>query len=620
MIRNSVFIIILSFLSLFGFSRNSNEIDSLKQLLPGMSAEEQMNAYNSLAGLLRDSKLDESMDYAQKSLAIALKIDQPLGQAHAYTKLGWNFLSIQNYDSAKYYLNKSIEIGKENGDSHTLLNALTGLSDALSGEMKKDSAIVVLNNALEIARNIRSAPHLANVYFALGNVYHSISQPDTALSLYYLAKKYYQEAGNQSDLATVLNNIATVLMAAEKHEQALEYLKQALIINTKTDNVKGLMFNNSHTAVCYRNIGLPEQARQNLLENITLAKKHKLKADLAMYYMNLGNTLKDMTLFESAGCYYDSSLAICRALGIEYGILLNTINLGYLHQALNKYDSALYYFNKSLSIITDYDLKDEESKILLGIYECYKNTGTYDSALIYHEKYHLLRDTIYKVDVSQKIAELEGKYHQEKNLSKIALLNQDNYRIKAQQRLYFIGFISTLSLVIFLILYRAYKTRNKLLQASLVQKEKEKLEVDINAKQKELAVNAMHMLRINELSFDVCTELKKISNHVSTPNKQQIKHLIASLEFAAPQKAWKEFETRFENVHQDFYRVLNELYPELTPTEIKICSFIRLNMTTKDIAILTNRSIRTIESTRGSIRKKLNLGSNTSLSGHLLSI
>ncbi|MCF8365988.1 MAG: LuxR C-terminal-related transcriptional regulator [Bacteroidales bacterium] len=61
------------------------------------------------------------------------------------------------------------------------------------------------------------------------------------------------------------------------------------------------------------------------------------------------------------------------------------------------------------------------------------------------------------------------------------------------------------------------------------------------------------------------------------------------------------------------------MHPELSPTEIKICSLIRLSMTSKDISILTNRSIRTVESTRSSIRKKLNLGSDTSLSGYLLS-
>lgn len=97
---------------------------------------------------------------------------------------------------------------------------------------------------------------------------------------------------------------------------------------------------------------------------------------------------------------------------------------------------------------------------------------------------------------------------------------------------------------------------------------------------------------------------------------QTIKALSSNQNF----KVWEEFETRFSKVHDEFYKKLRINYPQLTPTEIKICAFLKLNMNTKDIASLTNRSPRTIENTRQSIRKKLTIDAETNLVNFLLDL
>lgn len=254
------------------------------------------------------------------------------------------------------------------------------------------------------------------------------------------------------------------------------------------------------------------------------------------------------------------------------------------------------------------------------MYYCYKNLGVYDSALFYFEEYKIMFDSLKMVDVNNKLTELEGKYQQEKNLAKIASLNESIYREKSKHRLNIIYISTAFFLILFFLLARRYQARNKLLQVRIIEKEKKSLEVELQSSQREMAVKAMQMAHLNELSFEVSQKLKDISQNVSSNNKAKINDLINNLDKVSPKIAWKEFETRFENVHHDFYNVLRELYPELTPTEIKICSFLRLNMTSKDIAVLTSRSVRTIESTRTNIRKKLNLSPETSLTGYLLSI
>jgi DNA-binding NarL/FixJ family response regulator len=77
-------------------------------------------------------------------------------------------------------------------------------------------------------------------------------------------------------------------------------------------------------------------------------------------------------------------------------------------------------------------------------------------------------------------------------------------------------------------------------------------------------------------------------------------------------REWDEFELWFQEVHKDFYRKLNDNFPDLTSREMKICAFLKLNLNTKEIASLTNLTVKTVEVYRSKIRKKLNLppGSN----------
>ena len=81
-----------------------------------------------------------------------------------------------------------------------------------------------------------------------------------------------------------------------------------------------------------------------------------------------------------------------------------------------------------------------------------------------------------------------------------------------------------------------------------------------------------------------------------------------------------EFETRFTGVYEQYYEKLKSLAPELSPNDLRICALMRLNISTKEIALLTNRTIGTVDNTRSSIRKKLKLDEETNLQEFLLDV
>jgi DNA-binding CsgD family transcriptional regulator len=102
--------------------------------------------------------------------------------------------------------------------------------------------------------------------------------------------------------------------------------------------------------------------------------------------------------------------------------------------------------------------------------------------------------------------------------------------------------------------------------------------------------------------------IKKESEHDET--KSALKKVINELQKSTDDEILKEFSLRFKEVHKDFYDHLLLKYPGLTPSELKLCAFLRLNMTTKEIAELTGQQINTLENARYRLRQKLGITSS----------
>jgi len=148
----------------------------------------------------------------------------------------------------------------------------------------------------------------------------------------------------------------------------------------------------------------------------------------------------------------------------------------------------------------------------------------------------------------------------------------------------------------------------------------QKLNSELEYKNKELTTNVMYLLRKNELILMVTDKLKKAKLSFKLENRKLVEDVIHDLESASKGDIWKEFELRFQEVHSDFYKKLNEMYPDLSPNELKLCAFLRLNMSTKDIAAITFLSVNSINIARHRLRKRLNIEQDENLITYLSSL
>ncbi len=163
--------------------------------------------------------------------------------------------------------------------------------------------------------------------------------------------------------------------------------------------------------------------------------------------------------------------------------------------------------------------------------------------------------------------------------------------------------------------------RNKT-ESELVTLRNAKLEAEINFKNSEMASSAMHLVKKGELLTKIKNELSQVMKRLADEQAiTEIKKMIKSLtEDEHIDEEWDNFTKHFDKVHSDFIVKLKEIHPTLTSNEIKLCTYLRMNLSTKEIAQLLNISVRGVEISRYRLRKKLGISSEVSLFDYLISV
>lgn len=147
--------------------------------------------------------------------------------------------------------------------------------------------------------------------------------------------------------------------------------------------------------------------------------------------------------------------------------------------------------------------------------------------------------------------------------------------------------------------------------------EKEELANEIRLKQNELASTTLNIAKKNEMILELKNML--LVNKDKFSNSQRYRSFIKKLNNSIEDtEDWKRFEVNFKELHDDFFERLLKAYPSLTPKDLKLCAYLKMNLSTKEIAPLMAISVRGVEIHRYRLRKKLEMDSTDNLSNFLI--
>lgn len=517
------------------------------------------------------------------------------------------------YDSLKLLeINRLIGVSDSINYPKGVIELAVTASRIYMSNFKNAEALAFLNLSQQTLKKVDDPCLEALVNFYFGKFNFRINNSDIALNHYLKAADQSLAAGDSSLYSKSLMNIGNLYIEKGALDKGRDYLRKAIEVDLQTANPENLSVNYHQMSVYHLRKGEMDSAKIYLDHELQLNKESK---NTLLYAYNLGN-LASFNI--NNGDLEEGELNSLEALRLLDSINPNLssrstksiiyANLGILNQRRENYAESIRYFNQALEDSLYNFLPEFRIELYHRLYQLHRQIQNHELSHQYLDKYLKLRDLNDHVIAKQNLMTMELKYNYQQ------LQKEHEHK---QQRMRLILIISGLivGFGIFSLILLNQKQRVKIRNNLLTKKIQD---IKLERLNRELTSQALNMVRINERKIELIKLLKEKVPHFKRENQIAILSIIDEFEKDKNELAWKEFELRFTEVHNEFYEKLTKINPNLTLNEKRLCAFLFLDMNTKEISSITGQSVRAIEQARVRLRKQLNLtNSNISITTFL---
>ena len=577
--QNVGYLIVVFVLAFYGILSAQSNTDSLLTILRSkkLKEEQKLELFSLIAKEYNKTGNDSADYYAKSALRLAEASDNINFIISNLVIIGSEAVKQDSLIKAKGIYLRAVELTEKATDSHAVLSVwiMLGYINDILGDYEK--ALGYYFKGLNIAESLGKRNFVSRFDNNIGNIYGSAGEYRKAIEYYLKAAGIFKEMNEDSFYANTLLNIGNDYYNLEMVDSAWYYLNKSKEINEKLNNHYGLVnYYNKLSEIEY-----DEGNYRKALEFIKIELKEIEQLDKSFFGSNAYNRAGAL-LF----------------LGDIY------FKLNENEKALKSYQDAKYIAKKS-SFLKYIAVASK------GLSEVYEKMGQIDSALIYYKSFHKLSDSAKNMENSKRIAELEMDFRLQKERRQLKL---EKERMEAAQKIKGLIYLSITgaaitALLIFIMLFIHHRNKHKqsILKERNLQLEKDNLMKELELKNKELTTNVLYLLKKNEFIADISGKLKNIDSKSGSFKSSDIVDIVRELDRNTSGEIWREFEKRFKDVYGDFYERLTIRFPDLTPNELKLSAFLKLNMSTKEISSITYQTPETLKTARHRLRKKLGL-------------
>ena len=492
------------------------------------------------------------------------------------------------------------------------------------------SSLEYFNSAMRLRasiKDIKDPEYLLSqspwVVLNIGNIYYLNKNFPKAKEKFLEAKVLFEKSkdidfkDSQIGLNTTLANIGMVYGAEgnfEKQEELffqvfesrkslgkaddiLYSMLQLMTVNFSKDNLIAAE-NKLQEIIKFYDLE-KEKVNQNNLQNSLLTRNYGLS------FMTVGAFFQSIKKYDKAIKNLTRSREILKSFPVEVNQIGSRLSECYL--AINEIDIAEEIALKNLKYR---NLSDKEKRYNYQVLEkVYKKKKNNEALLNIKDSLILIATGASNSKIFKKLNDLETQIL----LSESArALNESKIQYNTYLYILIIGtVILFFSLVTIRISYNYQKEKGTRLEL-----ENEKVLVELNQKNRELVSKTNFIIQRNDYLKNL---QKKI--HISEKEEENSSKMISKElnKLINSEKSYEEFDKMFVNVYPDFYKRLNQIC-KLSQTDLRLASYIKMNHTNNEIADISGISIRTVESQRYRLTKKLNLDKNQDLNSFLMSL
>ncbi len=528
-----------------------------------------------------------------------------------------------------------ITYGNGNTNTREYCNSLI---DSSTKEEKKNpvKAIEYLNEAQLIAETNSWKDVLLTILNNKGILYFDLLDYDLAMEYYLAAYQITLEQDNKKAAFTVLNNIGIVYGETNQHAKAIEYLEKAYPMAEQLNDTTRIIMLAINLIISFHALENPDEAVK-YINALSALLQDKPNEKWSIYL----NTEKAKNLYLRKK--YDAAETLALAtlqqypkIGYDYNLQHNCkpgllICLSKIYQAKGNREKAFYYGEEALKTGP---VLPERINIYEYLSELYQQFNSPALALRYKDSLIITKDSLHKINIKGNL---------ESSQIKIELLNSKNKleenkaRQKNERILYISLFIFISILAIILIWLFSIKSRHNKRYAELkLQQEKnqklileqqlkeqetismleqERFNMEMELKNRQLTTQVLLQANKKEMLQDVIQRLSSIPQQSKTPELNSA--LFVLRQQLKESEQWNDFLIHFQQINTSFISLLKGKHPDLNDSDIRLLSYIYLNLDNKKIAELLNISFDSLRKKKQRLANKIGI-ETTSLYTYLI--
>jgi tetratricopeptide (TPR) repeat protein len=419
--------------------------------------------------------------------------------------------------------------------------------------------------------------------------------------LFFNSLKLSEKIGDKARISKSMYGIGFSCFSRNNFKEALEYYQKSLAIYRELHDTNAIAGCLNNISAVYGSLNDNQYIERYVREAVAVNLKMNNKLWVSINYGNLGSYYLERKQYDSAYSYFQGAYNMAVSTQNASQTASTTNQLANYYVITGDYNSGLKYAMEAYNLGNKFGLKKIKYEAALLLRNIYYHQQDMKEAYHYDTLRYILKDSLSLDASNASLSRLELNYELEKSATEIELKEQN--RLAAT----IVTLITLVSaIIIMVLLYVRHRLKSRYLRI-----EKEKLEAELDFRNKELASNVMSLLKKNEVLSEITQRLIKIQQRtVNEETKDAIENIANDLHKSMEVSIWEEFELRFKQVHHDFYDKLLQRFPDLSPNEQKLCAFLRLNMTNKEISELTGQSIKALETARYRLRIKFGISNS----------
>ncbi len=569
-------------------------------------------------------------------------------RARIYNKLADRYLDI-NLVESRMYADSAITIGRDLNDYEVISDGWVNYANSYFYAGNLDSALICYEKSYSVILKSHNLIEIASSLNRLGLIYEAKSDFVQATEYYFESLRLYEMVNYKKGIADLFNNLGVIHDNFGINDKALEYYYLSLDNYIELDNSRGQANIYNNISTYYSDNNQPDTALYYLMIAKDIFIDINMLYEAATSIYNISTLYFEKQMYDSSWYYLDTAMSIYQIQGNQNGIANIYNQRAKLNIIENDKEEAMN------NLLTCYEIREfvgdlqATSQTLLELSNIYNDLDNSEKAYRYYVEYTNLKDSIYDENVSSKISELNIKYETQKKEKEIVLLKKEAEIKKNTNKFLLIGLIALLLIIALLVTFvrnriklaksdRKYFEQQKIVNQLKIDKQKAEKKIleqevlqqletnklqeqkylgELEHRNRELVTLTMHLLNKNKALIEV-GELFKDLTSKDVAQKRTFKDLLKKInDNLNLDSDWDQFKLHFENVNTGFFDELQKRHPSLSAGDLKVCAYIKINLSNKEIAQMMNISVAGINKRLYRIRKKIDIDSSINISKYL---